>query len=452
MKSKTRHPELKGSKIGNWLVLEQVDDIESETGYHWKAWKCQCQCENKTIEIFTENCLTRGNLRDCGCNQYKGRIHCRTDLTGQKIGMLKVLCQTDDKINSDGKHIAMWTCQCSCENQTIIDVSDAYLKDKKRKTPANCGCLKHHEKIEVREDLTGKVFGMLTVLERAKDKVLKDGRKIPMWKCQCSCKDKTIKDISGNSLRSGKVKSCGCLNRNPENKVRVKEDLTGRKFGRWTVLKQGEDIIVAGRRRAAWVCQCSCKDKTIRTVIGTALKRGESLSCGCINQEITGKITKKRNEIRYLKSNALDEKGNLLYKRCSFCKEWKEPFYFKKAKTRDGISSRCIYCDNYITYIKNAERREIEFHLTREEFISIIQQPCEYCGEYTNNDFGLNGIDRINSSKGYEIDNVVPCCKVCNIMKHNFTLEYWQDKITKIYKHSILKEKGFYAELHVPNE
>jgi hypothetical protein len=44
---------------------------------------------------------------------------------------------------------------------------------------------------------------------------------------------------------------------------------------------------------------------------------------------------------------------------------------------------------------------------------------CKTCRKATqiHRDFRWNGIDRIDSSKGYVPGNVVPCCTVCNIMK-----------------------------------
>lgn len=52
-------------------------------------------------------------------------------------------------------------------------------------------------------DLTGQVFGNLTVLKRAKNR----GRRI-YFLCRCLCGNKI--EIVNDSLRSGKTKSCGC--------------------------------------------------------------------------------------------------------------------------------------------------------------------------------------------------------------------------------------------------
>lgn len=56
-------------------------------------------------------------------------------------------------------------------------------------------------------DLTGKTFGMLTVLSRDKD-APHQTKVIPRWLCQCRCGEKKV--IRGASLRYGRTTSCGC--------------------------------------------------------------------------------------------------------------------------------------------------------------------------------------------------------------------------------------------------
>ena len=53
-------------------------------------------------------------------------------------------------------------------------------------------------------------------------------------------------------------------------------------FGRWTVL--GETMYKKGNRY--FLCQCSCKDKTIKWVGEAGLLKGKSKSCGCWNKEV----------------------------------------------------------------------------------------------------------------------------------------------------------------------
>ena len=62
----------------------------------------------------------------------------------------------------------------------------------------------------IKEDLTGRKFGRLTVLREA------DGRSkrgYILWECECSCDNRTIIVVPSERLRSGHTKSCGCLQR-----------------------------------------------------------------------------------------------------------------------------------------------------------------------------------------------------------------------------------------------
>ena len=55
-------------------------------------------------------------------------------------------------------------------------------------------------------DLTNKKFGKLLVVKELKSRGNKGQIK---WECRCDCGNKHT--VTGESLRSGKSKSCGCL-------------------------------------------------------------------------------------------------------------------------------------------------------------------------------------------------------------------------------------------------
>ena len=59
-------------------------------------------------------------------------------------------------------------------------------------------------------------------------------------------------------------------------------DITGRTFGRWTVLKLHPKRMNGQTR---WVCRCECG--TTRIVVGGTLRHGSSRSCGCATVEAT---------------------------------------------------------------------------------------------------------------------------------------------------------------------
>lgn len=63
--------------------------------------------------------------------------------------------------------------------------------------------------VKVKEDLTGRRFGRLTVLYRAADKVQNNGAILPQWHCKCDCGNET--DVLQVTLKTGGTKSCGCL-------------------------------------------------------------------------------------------------------------------------------------------------------------------------------------------------------------------------------------------------
>ena len=73
-------------------------------------------------------------------------------------------------------------------------------------------CIRYTRKLFIMSkfiDLTGQVFGRLTVLSYTG----KDKRSHSLFECECNCLNKTIVTVRGSSLCSGHTKSCGCLAR-----------------------------------------------------------------------------------------------------------------------------------------------------------------------------------------------------------------------------------------------
>lgn len=101
-------------------------------------------------------------------------------------------------------------------------------------------------------------------------------------------------------------------------------------------------------------------------------------------------------------------------------------------------------------YRSDSIKLKREFNLTFEELKAIILQPCYYCDSppyrrMKSNGFYkgkvkqiisyCGGVDRINPLKGYLLDNVVPCCKNCNMMKWVFSKEEFLKQVEKIFNH-----------------
>ena len=79
-------------------------------------------------------------------------------------------------------------------------------------------------------DLSGQKFGHLTALERVKT----SAKWVAVWKCRCDCGN--ITNVRCGNLRSGAVKSCGCLLHRPATnrthgmrKTRLYREWTGMK-------------------------------------------------------------------------------------------------------------------------------------------------------------------------------------------------------------------------------
>ena len=94
-------------------------------------------------------------------------------------------------------------------------------------------------------------------------------------------------------------------------------------------------------------------------------------------------------------------------------------------RTKNNLSRR------YSTYKNSAKRRGHDFQLSMEEFSTFQDEPCYYCGDEIQSS-GKIGIDRIDNTKGYIIENCVPCCEICNKMKLTLDLNTWLLKINKI--------------------
>lgn len=118
-----------------------------------------------------------------------GRIK---DITGQRFGKLVVL---EDSGKRQG-YAVMWKCRCDCGNITYATGSTL-----KKGNTKSCGCLRR----ALVEDLTGRRFGHLTVLEKTEERRWQN----VWWKCQCDCGKTTL--VPRHNLITGNTKSCGCL-------------------------------------------------------------------------------------------------------------------------------------------------------------------------------------------------------------------------------------------------
>ena len=154
-------------------------------------------------------------------------------------------------------------------------------------------------------------------------------------------------------------------------------DLTGQKFGRYTVLEQAPSRVskdkdrVNGKKRTMWRCQCDCG--TIKDVDSWSLRSGHIVSCGC-----------------YLKDNMrkrMTKHGATLFgKPTHLYKVW------------DGMKARC-YNPEKVYYDRYGGRGITMCDEWRYSFEAF--QEWAYANGYQEN----LTIDRINNDRGYFPDN-----------------------------------------------
>lgn len=188
------------------------------------------------------------------------------------------------------------------------------------------------------------------------------------------------------------------------NKSELKPD---DKFNRLTILKFSHSD---KRWRKWYVVKCDCGNE--KTVMGSAMISGNTKSCGCLAKETkkAKRITKHHSEITAI----------------------------------------------MLGYKRHAERRGYEWLLDREFVERLIKNDCFYCGskpmniKKTKNSIGAglhySGIDRIDSTKNYTKDNVVPCCRICNYAKSNMNIEEFKEWAIRVGKKAMAEQ--WFGEAH----
>jgi hypothetical protein len=122
-----------------------------------------------------------------------------SELIGQRYGRL-TLIEEIVPANTKGRQ---WKCQCSCGNIVI-----SKLNNLKNGHTTSCGCFrKEATSKRLTKDLTGQIFGKLTVMNRVYGEGISNDAH-SQWLCLCECGKTTV--TSSRFLTSGHTKSCGC--------------------------------------------------------------------------------------------------------------------------------------------------------------------------------------------------------------------------------------------------
>jgi len=343
-----------GQRFGNLTVLRKLN----RKWNNYDVWECACDCGNVTTpSTYT---LLKGKSISCG----KRQGHC-IDLTGKEFQGVRVLSR-----QGSGKYGPLWKCQCHCGN--LFTAESRWLVQKH--LCKSCGC--------TTDDLTGKRFGSLTVVKRAKNKKYTRSK---IWECVCDC-GRTVSPTT-TMLQKGRSTSCGRCTKN---------DLTGKRFGKLVAIKR------SGRKIGTsleWVCKCDCGH--IVRIKGNSLTSGRTRSCGCL---------------RILYPDRSEPAKKLLYRRYRYgAKKRGVPFSLSLEVFVKLTSSPCYYCGADPQNQVNEGKRSKMLYV-------------------------YSGIDRVNNAKGYTEENTVPCCIICNMAKSSMPVEKFVEWGLRLEEH--LKSLG----------
>jgi hypothetical protein len=229
-------------------------------------------------------------------------------------------------------------------------------------------------------------------------------------------------------------------------------DLSEQKFGELTAMYPE-----VREKKRGWVCSCSCGNSKWYATF--QLTNGNAKTCGSVVHKVPYSINEKIGKLT-IKSFYRDEKNRRWMAECECdCGNTKEasirnlqrgatthcgcsPTHHNRGKP-EGVSIRNSLISSYRG---GAKAKNLEFTLTEEDCISLFEGECYFCGappaprkrKGLKGEYKANGIDRIDSTKGYTQDNVNSCCTDCNMLKSNKTNEEFMNHIRAIVEHTDL--------------
>jgi hypothetical protein len=178
--------------------------------------------------------------------------------------------------------------------------------------------------------------------------------------------------------------------------------MIGGQFGYLTVISKAPSKVFKGGTHSMWNCICVCGKPYV--AYGTTLRKSKTISCGCYKQQ---KMRKPKGEAGF---------NDLFNEHKKFCRKKNRESTLTKEQFKKLNQDNCAYCGEVPKNVHIAHHGRSKEHIEHEKYV-------------------YNGIDRVDSSKGYIEGNCVTCCKLCNIAKHNLNVEEFYNRIVRIYNY-----------------
>lgn len=228
----------------------------------------------------------------------------------------------------------------------------------------------------------------------------------------------------------------------------------------WKILRKFRKSLdgKTGKYQYFLLIQCN-KCGHIQLIGASSIHRSKIPCHRCILKECEGEIYGPYKILQYDHSEEKQTPSRKVFKhyykvQCTKCGQ----IYIKEKNAAQWSKyTRCNCCnmanpDNpgistfYADYKYSAKARDIDWNLPYAEFEQLIFKNCHYCGSVPKeriinkkSKIIVNGIDRVDSSKGYSANNCVPCCTMCNLMKSDYSIGDFLNHVNLIHTYSLIK-------------
>jgi hypothetical protein len=448
--------EMVGMTVGDLTVESYCEDFKTiKADNTQRMWNCRCSCGNLT-KVSTHDLKAKrdglARIKDhCGCQDMKGpkpnyNFEPGRTFVTEKFGVTFTLTVINTYLDTDGEVKCNYTCAC---NPNIIHKTYArFLLG----STYNCGCAKKHmHKFKFEENILGKeVEGKDFIVTELLDQ--KDGYRIYLAKCICG------KEFTLYSNDHSNTKSCGChlrratLSRHglslddfsPDEKIST--PFNAALLSEWSAYKEADSrkgrefslSIDQFRKLITGTCEyCGTRDHK-KLIKGQEI---DMYGIDRVNPHIGHTVD---NCISCCKMCNWAKNSLMLPDFLDIIRNFKfqkfEPISFPK----DGIGRLKI--PSYKSFTDKDKYGNKISTMTKEDISWLVGQNCFYCGATPQENFDrvkrssisvkkvvvYNSIDRVDSSKLHDRDNVVCCCQFCNMAKRNLSIDDFYSHIMKI--------------------